>query len=358
MRFRVSLSALLLMGLLACTGCFRSGLAPQASILADKLDAAVFRFSAEGAFDPDGLVVRIEWDFGDGTDDVGLVVTHEYAEPGEYVVWVRVTDDEGHAGETEITVVAGCVIHVPGDFATITEAIAAAIDGDVIQLGAQTFREYIDFAGKAITIRGAEEMGTTLMRPPIEFGPAPHSIVTFDSGECSDAVLENLMIQGDQWEMYAGSAILLLESSPTIRGCVFSTHRAQFGGAVYASDSAAQFIGNRFLSNHAKGDGGAVCAVGNAAFPDFYDNEFADNRADAGGAIRLQARELSQLAPTVQASQISGNTFRSNQASGAQWAIGMRGGAIHVGAGVPVVLSGNVFEGNSPTDVFFEDAYP
>jgi len=357
MRSRIA-SLMLLSAALLCAGCFQSGLDPQASISAEKLDAAVFRFSAEGSFDPDGLVARIEWDLGDGTDDVGLVVTHTYAEPGEYRVWVRVTDDEGNTGEAETTVVAGRVIEVPGDFATITEAIAVAIDGDVIQLGAQTFREYIDYDGKAITIRGAEEMGTTLMRPSIEFGPVPHSIITFDSGESFDAVLENLTVQGDQWEMLAGSAILIVESSPTIRGCVFSTHRAQFGGAVHATESGARFTANRFLSNYAEGDGGAVYAAGNAVFPDFYDNGFEGNRADAGGAIRLQVLELSQLANTVQASQISGNTFRSNRASGAQWAVDLRGGAVQIGVGLPVVLSDNVFEANSPTDVLFEGGGP
>jgi len=244
---------------------------------------------------------------------------------------------------------------VPGVFATIAEATAAATLGDVVLLAEGTFREYVDFAGKAITIRGESQTGTTLMRPPIDSGQFPGSTVRFENGEGPDSILENLTLQGDEWHMFDGGAIKIVNASPTIRGCVLSSNRAQFGGAVYAVDSGAQFVGNRFLSNRAVIDGGAVCAVGTTAFPDFYDNEFTGNFANAGGAIRLQAGGT-WLDDNAKLARLSGNAFTRNEAVGARAAIGLVGGAIHVGIGVRAILEDNTFIGNEPTDVFHEDA--
>jgi peptide/nickel transport system substrate-binding protein len=52
-------------------------------------------FSATDSSDPDGEIATWEWDFGDGTTDSGETVTHEYDEPGRYIVVLTVTDDEG-----------------------------------------------------------------------------------------------------------------------------------------------------------------------------------------------------------------------------------------------------------------------
>ena len=56
--------------------------------------------------------------------------------------------------------VASATLHaetldVPAQYSTITEAIAAAEEGDVVQVAAGTYVERINSAGKAIRIRGA-----------------------------------------------------------------------------------------------------------------------------------------------------------------------------------------------------------
>ena len=48
-----------------------------------------------GATDPDGTVVAIEWDFGDGHTASGDPATHQYAEQGSYTVYVTVVDNQG-----------------------------------------------------------------------------------------------------------------------------------------------------------------------------------------------------------------------------------------------------------------------
>jgi 6-phosphogluconolactonase (cycloisomerase 2 family) len=55
------------------------------------------RFDATASDDPDGRVVRYDWDFGDGTvlPNGGPTPTHTYTRPGTFTVKLTVTDDEG-----------------------------------------------------------------------------------------------------------------------------------------------------------------------------------------------------------------------------------------------------------------------
>lgn len=55
------------------------------------------RFDARASSDPDGRVVRYDWDFGDETilPDGGPRPTHAYPRPGTFTVTLTVTDNEG-----------------------------------------------------------------------------------------------------------------------------------------------------------------------------------------------------------------------------------------------------------------------
>jgi DNA-binding beta-propeller fold protein YncE len=63
------------------------------------------QFDASGAADPDGRIVRYDWDFGDGTvvPDGGPSPRHVYAQPGTYTVTLVVTDNEGASTTTIFT---------------------------------------------------------------------------------------------------------------------------------------------------------------------------------------------------------------------------------------------------------------
>jgi len=57
-------------------------------------------FTTDGSYDPDGTIVKYEWDWdGDGTWDFDSGTTgtasHVYSSPGSYQAWVRVTDNDG-----------------------------------------------------------------------------------------------------------------------------------------------------------------------------------------------------------------------------------------------------------------------
>jgi len=66
-------------------------------------------FNASCSYDPDGIIVKYEWDWeGDGTYDFDAganpIATHHYAKHGLYYPKLRVTDNEGLTNETYTTV--------------------------------------------------------------------------------------------------------------------------------------------------------------------------------------------------------------------------------------------------------------
>jgi len=52
-------------------------------------------FNASASHDPDGSVLSYFWDFGDGANATGMIVSHAYADDGVYTVTLTVTDDDG-----------------------------------------------------------------------------------------------------------------------------------------------------------------------------------------------------------------------------------------------------------------------
>ncbi|HLN65043.1 MAG TPA: S8 family serine peptidase, partial [Symbiobacteriaceae bacterium] len=61
------------------------------------------KFDGSKSTDPDGTIVKYEWDFGDGTKAEGMLVTHVYAKQKgstTYTVTLTVTDDKGATSTT------------------------------------------------------------------------------------------------------------------------------------------------------------------------------------------------------------------------------------------------------------------
>ncbi|MCK4392332.1 PKD domain-containing protein [Candidatus Bipolaricaulota bacterium] len=83
--------------LVMLTGCWPFNTFPVAYFTASPLSGPAplsVAFSAMLSEDPDGFIVKWEWDFGDGNSKVGESVTHTYNTPGTYDVTLRVTDDD------------------------------------------------------------------------------------------------------------------------------------------------------------------------------------------------------------------------------------------------------------------------
>jgi len=62
------------------------------------------QFSGAKSYDPDGQIVKYEWDFGDGATEAGVTVSHIYTSAKDYKVSLTVTDDKGATGTKSITV--------------------------------------------------------------------------------------------------------------------------------------------------------------------------------------------------------------------------------------------------------------
>ena len=68
------------------------------------LSCTTVTFDGRRSRDPDGRIVRYEWDFGDGTQDHGPMVTHHFKAPGTYRVCLTVWDDDGLRDRDCVTV--------------------------------------------------------------------------------------------------------------------------------------------------------------------------------------------------------------------------------------------------------------
>ena len=61
-------------------------------------------FNGSTSTDADGTIASYAWDFGDGTNAVGVTATHTYTTPGVYVSTLTVTDDEGGTGVASVII--------------------------------------------------------------------------------------------------------------------------------------------------------------------------------------------------------------------------------------------------------------
>ncbi|MDN2579020.1 PKD domain-containing protein [Aquibium sp. ELW1220] len=104
----------------------RQNLSPQVRVGGDRAAFVheIIPFDATGTTDPDGNVVAVEWDFGDGAKASGFEARHAYARPGSYKVHVLVRDDSGRRGseaEARFTVTVTHPFNQPPDAAVAPE---------------------------------------------------------------------------------------------------------------------------------------------------------------------------------------------------------------------------------------------
>lgn len=144
------------------------------------------------------------------------------------------------------------ILHVPGNYGLIQEAIEAAKDGDEIVVGPGRYCEAIDFLGKAIAVKSSDGPRVTT----IDATGINTSVVTCCGGEEPESVLEGFSITGGsaQW----GGGMRNSHSSPTVTNCTFSGNNADIGGGMYNSYSSPTVTGCAFSRNTAYTGGGGV----------------------------------------------------------------------------------------------------
>ncbi|MEI6503865.1 MAG: hypothetical protein WCP21_22870, partial [Armatimonadota bacterium] len=238
---------------------------------------------------------------------------------------------------------------------SIQTAISSAVNGDVVVVATGTYKQRIDFKGKAITVRSSNPTSPTVVAATIINGNAGGSVVTFKSGEKATSVLSGFTITNGSgtsvtlatYPSKTGGGVYCNGSSPTISGNVITANNVvggtavslPFGGGIGCYNASPTVSGNTVSGNTVTtGDyvngGGLGCWGGS---PKIINNIVSGNavyattdHAGGGGLWCMAAAET-----------ISGNVISGNQAS-------------YCGGGLkceqetaPATISGNTISNNT-----------
>jgi hypothetical protein len=199
---------------------------------------------------------------------------------------------------------SSATIYVPDDYSTIQEAIDASSDHDTIMVAPGTYKENIDFKGKAITVESEEGPFLTIID-----GNQAGSVASFQNGEDTDSVLSGFTLTNGFSSF--GSGVFCLNASPSIQDNIVTRNRKadDSGGGIYCeggspiisnniiSLNAAEYYGggieciqtsamirnNIIAMNSSGGSGGGIGCFNTT--PSIINNLIAGNEAVNGGAI-------------------------------------------------------------------------
>ena len=164
-------------------------------------------------------------------------------------------------------------LEVPGDFATIQEALDYAINGDTIMVAdgiyTGTGNRDLSYGGKRIVLMSENGPESTIL--DIQGSSSDkHRGFNFDGGEDSSSVLKGFSIINGfgtySHDHFEGGAIMMDSSSPKIIECLFADNYGDHqGGAVAAFNSSAKFVNCTFIRNGASYGG---CIYSNGSHPE------------------------------------------------------------------------------------------
>jgi hypothetical protein len=242
-------------------------------------------------------------------------------------------DPDSSAEKDEPAPETGGALLVPEQYATIGEAIDAAVDGDTIILAPGEYAERVDFAGKGITIRSTDPDDPAIVDQTIIAGDGGGCTVTFQSGEDRDSILEGVSLRGARANhsrrQEGGAVCVYAGTAPVLRGNAISDNDAGNGAAVIVVDAAPRIENNRIHDN-TSGHLGAALFVSEAADVEILGNAITGNTGGSG-AIKVTDEESNAL--------IEGNTVADNETE-----FGV--GGIEISYGASAVIAGNTITGN------------
>ena len=93
--------------LVLVTGCWPFNTAPTAKFTVSAVSGVApltVNFSAILSTDSDGIIVKYEWDFGDGGSGSGKSASHTYAAAGTFTAVLQITDDNGAQATAQKTI--------------------------------------------------------------------------------------------------------------------------------------------------------------------------------------------------------------------------------------------------------------
>ncbi len=241
---------------------------------------------------------------------------------------------------------AATIINIPDDYPTIQEGIDASSDGDTVLVQPGTYVENINFNGHNIVLGSLflTTGDTTYIEQTIIDGDSSGSVVTFESGESSTAIIAGFVVQNGL-SASLGGGISCVYSDPTItnnhiraNSAIGSQMTNGTGGGIYCFHSDATIIYNTISGNVAVGypiwtwgtGGGIYCYNSNAKISNnFISENDALSEWGFGGGLSLFASS-----PTMINNVIIAN-------SALHW-----GGGIHCYESSPIIVN-NALSGNS-----------
>ncbi|HJM95239.1 MAG TPA: hypothetical protein QF698_04140, partial [Candidatus Marinimicrobia bacterium] len=157
------------------------------------------------------------------------------------------------------------ILYVPGEYATIQEAIDAAWFGQTVQVAAGTYVENINFNGKNISVIGVDQ-ATTIID-----GDSSEAVVMFRNGETRSALLQNFTITNGNASNSSvsygdgGGGVHIRYSSPTLKDLIVtSNYASDYGGGVAIYGDSNPLLDNIAISENSASRGGGLCVFKHA----------------------------------------------------------------------------------------------
>ncbi|TKJ40125.1 hypothetical protein CEE37_10340 [candidate division LCP-89 bacterium B3_LCP] len=171
---------------------------------------------------------------------------------------------------------------VPSQYPTIQAGINASNDGDTVLVSPETYIENIDFRGKEIVVKSASGPVSTVID-----GNQAGRVVTFESGESVNAVLEGFTVMNGAVNGSGGGIRCTNSSNPTIANNIITRNSSSGfstkGGGIGCDDYSDPIIINNTITMNTANDGGGI------GFEDCFvtitNNTITRNTASHGGGI-------------------------------------------------------------------------
>jgi Right handed beta helix region/Abnormal spindle-like microcephaly-assoc'd, ASPM-SPD-2-Hydin len=179
-------------------------------------------------------------------------------------------------------------INVPADQPTIQKGISASSNGDTVVVAPGTYRENINFQGKAITVESSDGPEVTIID-----GGGLSSVVTFSSNETLSSVLKGFTVRNGSATItgdYEGGGIAIESASPTIVDNVVEDNLANSGGGGIGVSSGSPLIQGNTIRNNGQsplvdfGVGGGGISVSEAGSAQIIGNIIQNNSWNNSGA--------------------------------------------------------------------------
>jgi hypothetical protein len=213
----------------------------------------------------------------------------------EYGITARTFYVDGTNGDDAYNGVVDTYNSTTGDGPkkTIQAALNAAASGDIINVGTGTYtgdgNKNLDFKGKNIQLIGSSVAGVI-----IDCQNSGRAFY-FHCNETSDATVEKFTIKNGlvtgNFPEGCGGAILISDSSPTIKNCIITDNSASWGGGIELNNSGSRIENCQITGNTAEEAAGGVYILGDSDI-DIVNCTIADNTETNGDSSSISNPSL------------------------------------------------------------------